>query len=335
LEEDHYYPYGFKHANYNPDILAYLADGEGDLILTPVPPAIANKYKFNGQEYQDELGLNLYDMDMRDYDPAIGRWLGLDPVTHFSQSPYNAFDNNPVMVADPSGADGIGGEHFTSVFGMLVSTPTNSGMYTGVSDNGMPIPTGTNVGAAWGDGGILPYTSNYETMQNILGYSMQILKPEKTSISVESLSEGEFLDQEDPKFVSEQQRMNFEINKFLLDAVLIVDGVAGLSAVKWGGTKLFVKGLFGAEIKNVMLEGKLANHLFKGEGKLLDTPSNRAFITKVSNGKSIGIDAYGKSWYCKTLSNGKQIYTYTQNGIIKGAGINQVPIDIISRYGLK
>jgi len=37
---------------------------------------------------QDEVGLNLYDMELRDYDPAIGRWTGIDPVTHHSQSTY-------------------------------------------------------------------------------------------------------------------------------------------------------------------------------------------------------------------------------------------------------
>ena len=55
----------------------------------------------------------------------------------------------------------------------------------------------------------------------------------------------------------------------------------------------------------------------------------------MSNGKKIGIDKYGKTWYAKTLSNGKQIYTYTQNGIVKGAGINEKAVDIIQRYGLK
>ncbi|RZK11111.1 MAG: hypothetical protein EOO43_19620, partial [Flavobacterium sp.] len=63
------------------------------------------QYKYNGKEYQDELGLNLYDMDFRDYDPAIARWTGIDPVVHYSQSTYNAFDGNPLFWADPSGAD--------------------------------------------------------------------------------------------------------------------------------------------------------------------------------------------------------------------------------------
>jgi RHS repeat-associated protein len=108
LEENHYYPYGLKHTNYNANLNAFKKDNNDQVQLTGtgLSADLINKYKFNGCEYQDELGLNLYDMDMRDYDPAIGRWTGIDPVTHFSQSPYCAFDNNPALIADPSGADG-------------------------------------------------------------------------------------------------------------------------------------------------------------------------------------------------------------------------------------
>ena len=72
----------------------------------------AYKYKYNGKEYQDELGLNMYAMDMRQYDPAIGRWVVQDPIVHHSQSPYCGFDNNPVFFADPSGADSMNSNLF-------------------------------------------------------------------------------------------------------------------------------------------------------------------------------------------------------------------------------
>lgn len=49
--------------------------------------------------------MNLYEMDFRNYDPAIARFTSIDPVTHFEYSTYSAFDNNPVFWADPSGAD--------------------------------------------------------------------------------------------------------------------------------------------------------------------------------------------------------------------------------------
>ena len=47
----------------------------------------------------------MYGMDFRQYDPAIGRWMVIDPVIHYSVAPYVAFDNNPTFWADPSGAD--------------------------------------------------------------------------------------------------------------------------------------------------------------------------------------------------------------------------------------
>ena len=108
MEESHYYPYGMKHSNYAGEKYKYVKqpDGDGFVVLEAVERSNYQN-KFNGQEYQDELGLNLYDMDFRDYDPAIGRWIGIDPVIHYSQSAYNAFDGNPVFWADPSGADAV------------------------------------------------------------------------------------------------------------------------------------------------------------------------------------------------------------------------------------
>jgi len=67
---------------------------------------LASQY---GIELEVNQGLNLYEMELRLYDPAIARWNAIDPVTHHSFSTYSAFDNNPVFWADPSGADG---EHY-------------------------------------------------------------------------------------------------------------------------------------------------------------------------------------------------------------------------------
>uniref|UniRef100_UPI00260D9D08 RHS repeat-associated core domain-containing protein n=1 Tax=Flavobacterium sp. TaxID=239 RepID=UPI00260D9D08 len=64
------------------------------------------KYKYNGQEWQGDFGYDMYDMPLRDYDPAIARWVVLDPVIHHSQSPYSAFNGNPIVFADPSGGAG-------------------------------------------------------------------------------------------------------------------------------------------------------------------------------------------------------------------------------------
>ncbi|CAL2090614.1 RHS repeat-associated core domain-containing protein [Tenacibaculum sp. 190524A02b] len=94
IEESNYYPFGLKHKGYNNNV-------------SSLGNSTAQKFGYNGIELEESLGLNLMEMDMRSYDPAIARWTSIDPVTHWSNSTYNAFDNNPVFFADPSGADSI------------------------------------------------------------------------------------------------------------------------------------------------------------------------------------------------------------------------------------
>jgi hypothetical protein len=55
--------------------------------------------------------------------------------------------------------------------------------------------------------------------------------------------------------------MNLEINKVLLEGVLWVDGVAELSALKWGATKLWAKSLFSSETKILVQFGKGQNQV--------------------------------------------------------------------------
>ena len=56
----------------------------------------------------------------------------------------------------------------------------------------------------------------------------------------------------------------------------------------------------------------------------------------LANGKSLGVDSFGKSWYMGIDESGKSIYTYTQNGIVKGAGYTTMTTEqMILKYGLK
>jgi len=67
------------------------------------------RYGFNGMESDDEVKGegNSYTTHFRQYDPRIGRWLSLDPVMakYPNQSPYAAFNNNPIYFIDPEGDD--------------------------------------------------------------------------------------------------------------------------------------------------------------------------------------------------------------------------------------
>jgi RHS repeat-associated protein len=62
-------------------------------------------YKFGGNEFQDELGLNVYDYDNRIYDQAIGRFWQMDPLAEQGRrwSPYNYCFDNPIYFQDPDG----------------------------------------------------------------------------------------------------------------------------------------------------------------------------------------------------------------------------------------
>jgi len=70
------------------------------------------QYKYNGKELQDELNLNLYDYGARNYDPALGRWMNIDPLAHrySSLTPYNYAANNPLFFIDIDGMKIINGD---------------------------------------------------------------------------------------------------------------------------------------------------------------------------------------------------------------------------------
>jgi RHS repeat-associated protein len=110
LLENNYYPFGLSHTNYNTTKLVYednVANGIAGTISAPPLNYTLNKYKYNGKELQDELSLNLYDYGARNYDPALGRWMNIDPLAekHFDISPYVYCMNNPVVFVDPDGRD--------------------------------------------------------------------------------------------------------------------------------------------------------------------------------------------------------------------------------------
>ena len=143
MEETNYYPFGLTHKGYNVNVYS---------------TNIGQKNKYNGMEWQNELLLNMYDMDFRDYDPAIARWVVIDPIIHHSLSPYNAFDNNPVFWADPSGAN-------SSTTIMDLFNNAGSGVTTYTNNN-----NGTFTETYFSDEEIIEIVASIEeVMSNMLG----------------------------------------------------------------------------------------------------------------------------------------------------------------------
>jgi len=95
-------------------------------------------YMFGGKEYQDDkLGstsLNWYDITARNYDPALGRWMNLDPLAEQMRrhSPYNYAFNNPIYFIDPDGMSPNGpGNPITKLIALFKSITVNSVMIGG------------------------------------------------------------------------------------------------------------------------------------------------------------------------------------------------------------
>ncbi|SDX56682.1 RHS repeat-associated core domain-containing protein, partial [Aequorivita viscosa] len=108
LEENHYYPYGLTHKGYNGQHrVVGIGNMSSYITIVPVTPLLADsyKYKFGGKEYQDEFDISTYDFGARNYDPALGRWMNIDPLAEMMRrhSPYNYAFDNPVYFIDPDG----------------------------------------------------------------------------------------------------------------------------------------------------------------------------------------------------------------------------------------
>ena len=65
------------------------------------------RYGYQGSEKDNETkgNGNSYTTEFRQYDPRLGRWLSIDPVTKEHRSQYDGFNNNPIIYVDPRGDD--------------------------------------------------------------------------------------------------------------------------------------------------------------------------------------------------------------------------------------
>ncbi len=97
LEENHYYAYGLRIAGISSHKLPDQSEGSVD-----------NKYLYNDKELIDAADLNWYDYGFRNYDPQIGRFTQLDPLTdeYSILTPYQYASNDPITNIDIDGLEG-------------------------------------------------------------------------------------------------------------------------------------------------------------------------------------------------------------------------------------
>src|SRR5690606_3692107 len=91
IDEKNYYPYGMIR--------------KGDNDFSNYNSINKYNYAYGGKELNSELGLEFYDFGARNYDPALGRWLNVDPLAEVqpNKTPYHFVSNNPINRVDPTG----------------------------------------------------------------------------------------------------------------------------------------------------------------------------------------------------------------------------------------
>ena len=89
LQENHYYPFGMNM--------------EGDW------SAGTNQYQYNGKEIDNDFGMDWYHYGARMFDPAIGRFTGVDPIAdQFTWvSTFNYAENMPINSIDLHGLQSV------------------------------------------------------------------------------------------------------------------------------------------------------------------------------------------------------------------------------------
>ena len=87
-----YYPFGLAHKGYNSFVNSTNA---------------AEKFRYNGKEHNEELGLEWYDYGARNYVASLGRWMNIDPLAekYYGVSAFNYAVNLPLIFVDPDGKE--------------------------------------------------------------------------------------------------------------------------------------------------------------------------------------------------------------------------------------
>lgn len=120
ISADDYYPFGLAIQQHS-----YQREGATD-----------QKYKFQGQEHQDDLGLGWVQFKYRMHDPAIGRFMVVDPLAdgYVHNSPYAFSENKVTGHIELEGLESLGVGTAAFILQTNAVANVNSGGNPGVGD---------------------------------------------------------------------------------------------------------------------------------------------------------------------------------------------------------
>ncbi len=168
VQVNHYYPYGmaFAGGRMSGNAEAHPVTGEGGNVIDGdleigggtggmelARPGASQPYRFLGNELYTSNSLGLYDFSARMYDPALGRFLSVDPMAEGYRhlSPYAYCAGNPAVYVDKDGQV-IG----RVVVGAVVGAAINGGIALLSGESGRDVLGAVARGAV--DGGIAGLT---------------------------------------------------------------------------------------------------------------------------------------------------------------------------------
>lgn len=138
IEENHYYAYGLRIAGISSRKLPDASDG-----------SIKNNYLYNDKELFEDADLNWYDYGFRYYDPQIGRFPQLDPLTdeYSYYTPYQFAGCEPIANVD---VDGLEPANVLAAPGAMIGGVTVKSVIPKVASQGVKVAgalttTGANV----------------------------------------------------------------------------------------------------------------------------------------------------------------------------------------------
>ena len=127
LSERHYYSFGIE---------------LGGVWQTKVSNLPKNDYAYSGKQMVEEMGWDVLRLGARDYDPALARFITVDPVSISRNwlSSYNYVQNSPLNLIDPTGRlDSTYHINFATGETRTLNDAGGTAINTYIIDNGLPI----------------------------------------------------------------------------------------------------------------------------------------------------------------------------------------------------